>query len=73
MFTGSEISNWVLTVAGNIFIVVLVVYSIQHWAKKEWGQFIGFILGAIVIGLFVYYPQGTIGLIKGISSFIFKV
>lgn len=64
MFTGAELKDWVIIVAGNIFIVILVVRAVSHFAKREWGELLGTVLIAIFIGWIVYSTDTFIGFLK---------
>ncbi|MGW2255403.1 hypothetical protein ACWCXH_35285 [Kitasatospora sp. NPDC001660] len=62
--TGADLKAWVLLIAGNVFIVILVVRSIGYYAKREWGELIGHILVAILIAGFVFATDTSVGLLK---------
>lgn len=44
--TGSDLKTWVLLIAGNVFIIILVIRAITYYAKREWGELIGHFLAA---------------------------
>lgn len=64
MFTGAELKDWIIILAGNIFIVILVVRAVSHFAKREWGELLGTILIAIFIGWIVYSTDTFINFLK---------
>ncbi|UYG18306.1 hypothetical protein BRM3_14990 (plasmid) [Brachybacterium huguangmaarense] len=64
MFTGAELKDWVLIVAGNIFIVILVVRAISHYAKREWGELITNLLIAVFIAWIVYSNSTFIAFLR---------
>jgi hypothetical protein len=68
--TGTAIKDWVLVIAGNVFIIILVVRSVGYFAKKEWGDFIGHILVAVVIAGLIYATDTAITLFKGLAGLI---
>ncbi|MER7112252.1 hypothetical protein [Streptomyces sp. NPDC000229] len=63
---GTQLKDWVLLIAGNIFIVILAVRGIGYYAKREWGELIGHLMAAVVIAGIVYAPNVAIGLFRGI-------
>lgn len=71
MTTGTEFKDWVLAIAGNIFIVILVIRALGHWAKREWGDIIVHIIAAVLIGSFIYATDETLKVIKAIGHVIF--
>ncbi|MEU8580536.1 hypothetical protein [Streptomyces abikoensis] len=52
--TGAELQSWVLLVAGNIFLIVLAVRAIGHYAKREWGELLGHFVAGVVVAGFVF-------------------
>ena len=73
MITGAEFKDAVLVVAGNIFIVILVVRAIGCWTKKEWGELIAHLILAIVIGAMIYATDLFLNVIKALARTIFGV
>lgn len=63
-FTGADFKDWVLIIAGNIFIVILVIRSVGYYARKEWGEFVGHIVGAILVGGLIYANDAAMALLK---------
>ncbi len=68
--TGADFKDWVLVIAGNIFIVIFVIRAIGYYAKKEWGEMIAHIAVAIVIAGFIYMTDDTMNLLKAVWSLI---
>lgn len=66
MTTGAELRDWVLLIAGNIFMVILAVRSVGHFAKREWGEFTGMLLAAVVVAGIIWFPTQTIELFRQI-------
>lgn len=73
MITGTEFKDAVLVIAGNIFIVILVVRAIGCWTKREWGDLIGHLLIAIVIAAMIYATDLFMNVLKAIARMIFGV
>ncbi|MEU5418395.1 hypothetical protein ACFY1P_24750 [Streptomyces sp. NPDC001407] len=57
--TGAELQNWVFLVAGNIFLIVLAVRAIGHYAKREWGELLGHFMAGVVVAGFVFASDST--------------
>ncbi|MHA7957164.1 hypothetical protein ACX9I7_05325 [Streptomyces sp. L500] len=56
--TGAELQTWVIMVAGNIFLIVLAVRAVGHYAKREWGELLGHFVAGVVVAGFVF-SSGT--------------
>jgi len=72
MITGSDLKTAVLVVAGNIFIVILVIRSLGSYAKKEWGELIGQLLIAVVLAGLIYANDTTMTLIKSVWALFIR-
>lgn len=70
-YTGDAFKDFVLAIIGNLLVAGLAVGVATQWAKSEWGKMIGFILGAAVVGVFVWNPNGGMDFLKAISSSFF--
>lgn len=64
--TGDAFKDWVIAILGNIFIVVMVVRSVGHYTKREWGELVGNLAFAVVVAAIVYFPNQFISLLKGV-------
>ena len=47
--TGADFKDWVLVIAGNIFIAILVLRAIGHYFKREWGELFGHIAAGVLV------------------------
>jgi len=63
--TGADFKDWVLVIAGNIFIAILVLRSIGHYFKREWGELFGHIAAGVLVGGLIYANNETINVLKG--------
>ena len=70
--TGADFKTWVLLVVGNILIVLIVVRLAGAFARKEWGEMIALLIASVVVGAFVWFPDGTIAVLKGIAAMLLK-
>lgn len=68
---GVAFKDWVLLLAGNIFIIIFVIRAIGAFAKKEWGELVVNFLAGIVIAGFVYFTDSSIAVLKSIWTTIF--
>ncbi|MGW1072740.1 hypothetical protein [Streptomyces sp. NPDC002537] len=64
--SGAELKSWVIMIAGNIFLIVLAVRAIGHYAKREWGELLGHFLAGVVVAGFVFESDVTIQMLKDI-------
>lgn len=62
--TGAAFKDWVLVIAGNVFIVILVARAIGYYGKREWGELIMHVLVSVLIAGFVFANNLTISLLK---------
>lgn len=63
--TGANFKDWVLVIAGNIFIAILVLRAIGHYFKREWGELFGHIAAGVLVGGLIYANNQTINVLKG--------
>ncbi|MGA5134479.1 hypothetical protein ACPCTO_32270 [Streptomyces olivoreticuli] len=57
--SGVQLKDWVITVAGNVFLIILIVRGIGHYAKREWGGLITHVMAGVVVAGFVYASDVT--------------
>lgn len=67
-FTGEALKNAILLILGNIFIVLLAVRAVGAWARKEWGELVALVVGAVLVAGFIYFPDQIVTLLKAIWS-----
>ena len=67
-YTGRSVVEWILSVVGAVFTVVLVMNMTAIFAKKDWGQMIGFIVAASVCGWVILSPDTFIAFIKFVTQ-----
>lgn len=72
MTTGVDFKNAVLLLAGNIFIIVLAVRMLGHYAKREWGEMVASLIGAIIVAFIVYANDAAVALLKRVGEMIFR-
>lgn len=68
MYSGADIKDWVILIAGNVFIVILIFRMISHYAKREWGELLTNFLIAIFIAWIVYSTDTFITFLKWLAN-----
>lgn len=63
---GTAFKDYVLFVAGNIFIAILVLRSIGLYFKRSWGEMFGHIGIGVVLAGMIYATDAFIGILKQI-------
>ncbi|MFI1621865.1 TcpD family membrane protein [Streptomyces lydicus] len=61
---GADLKTWVLVIVGNVFIAVLAIRMLGHYAKREWGDMVTSFIGAVILAGIIYFPDGFITLLK---------
>jgi len=69
--TGVAVKDAVLTLAGNVFIIIFIIRTVGAFAKKEWGELVVNFLAGIIIAGFVYFTDSSVTVLKTIWSLIF--
>lgn len=67
-YTGRSLQEWVLSGVGVLFTIFLVSNMTAIFAKKDWGQMIGFIAAAVVCGWVILAPDTFIAFIKFVAQ-----
>ncbi|OEJ20884.1 hypothetical protein [Streptomyces subrutilus] len=57
--TGAELYSWIAIIAGNIFLIVLIVRAVGHYAKREWGELVGHVITGVIVAGFVFATEAT--------------
>lgn len=68
MFTGAEFTAWVIIVAGNVFIAILVVRMLSHYAKREWGDMLTNFLVAVFLAWIIYATDSFIAFLRWVAG-----
>ena len=58
----------VLAVLGVAFLIVLVVRIFNHWTKSDWGKMVGEVVVAVVVAVFVFFPDTALAIIKNVAD-----
>ena len=60
----------VLVLAGNLFIALMVLRALGHYAQKQWGELVGFVFASALVGFIVYFPATAIGALQSAARYI---
>ncbi|OFQ24902.1 hypothetical protein HMPREF2946_05110 [Actinomyces sp. HMSC062G12] len=71
-FTGRSVLDWVLTVVGVAFTILLVSNMTAIFAKKDWGQMLVFCGAAVLCGWVILSPDTFITFIKFVAQKIIE-
>ncbi|MEU2086528.1 hypothetical protein ABZ569_32235 [Streptomyces albus] len=63
---GADLKTWVLVIVGNLFIAVLAVRLLGHYAKREWGDMVTNLIGAVILVGVIYFPDSFVSLLKAL-------
>lgn len=58
----------ILSVLGAAFLIVLVVRIFNHWTKSDWGKMVGELVIAVVVAIFVFFPDTALTVIKDVAE-----
>ena len=64
--TGSQLKDWILVVAGNLFAAFLAVRALGHFIKKEWGEMVTLVVAAVFVGAIVWAPDTVKAFLTGV-------
>lgn len=68
----TDVDSAVTEETGNIFIIVLAVRMLGHYAKREWGEMVASLIGAIIVAFIVYANDAAVALLKRVGEMIFR-
>ena len=64
--TGAELKNWILTVAGNVFVAFLALRATGHFIKKDWGEMVTMAVAAVFVAGIIWFPDEVRSLLSGV-------
>lgn len=70
---GASIKDWVLAIAGNVFIILFVIRALGDYARKDYGGLLSNVAVAAIIACFVYLTDGTINVLKTLARMILGI
>lgn len=62
--TGDWLTDWLMTIAKNIFVVILAYQAMKAFGKKAWVQFVTLFVAGAIAAFFVYFPTEAVELLK---------
>jgi hypothetical protein len=64
--TGADLKTWILAIAGNVFVALLVIRGLGAFLKRDYGEMATlFVAGVLLAGL-IWFPDGAVALMKAI-------
>lgn len=54
---GENIQNWFGTQIGALFLVIIGAVAIYFLVKRQFSQFVGFFVFALIVSVFVFAPD----------------
>ncbi|MFD9819071.1 hypothetical protein [Streptomyces violascens] len=64
--TGAELKDWILIVAGNVFMAFLAIRAIGCFIKDDYGKMITLAVMAVFVGALVWLPDGVKVVLTGV-------
>ncbi|WP_134704947.1 hypothetical protein [Ammoniphilus sp. YIM 78166] len=68
---GENIQNWFSVQIGAVFMVVLGALAIVYLIRREFSKFIGFFVFALMVSVFVFFPESIKTLGKSVFDKVF--
>ena len=66
--TGADLKTWVLAIAGNLFVAVLVVRGLGAFLKRDYGEMITLFAAGVLLAGLIWFPDGAVDLLKALWS-----
>ncbi len=66
-----EVSDLVITLSASAIMIILVVRLLSSYAKRQYGEMISEVIGCILVGFAIWFPDETVALLQDISQGIF--
>jgi hypothetical protein len=66
--SGTTVRNTILGIIGTFAIVVLAARSLAAFADERYGKLASLIAAAVPVMGFCYFPDQTVGILKGLFS-----
>ena len=64
--TGADLKIWILAIAGNLFVVVLVVRGLGAFFKRDYGEMVTLFLSGVLLAGLIWFPDDAVSLLKAI-------
>lgn len=62
--TGNWLTDWIMTLAKNAFVVLLAYQAVKAFGKKAWVQFVTLFVAGAIAAFFIYFPTEAVELLK---------
>ena len=66
--SGTAVRNTILGIIGTFAVVVLAARSLAAFADERYGKLASLIAAAVPVMGFCYFPDATVGILKGLFS-----
>lgn len=67
----SGLRTWVLAIVGTLFVIIFAVRAVLGWARKDWGELIGFFAAGIFVAWVVFFPDDAVNTMKDLADQVF--
>lgn len=71
MFGG--LKDWILTGAGNIFVIILAVGGLYFWASDRHGKLAAYVLSGAVVAAIIFNYDTVFTFLENLANRIFNV
>ncbi|MCH1672949.1 TcpD family membrane protein [Enterococcus faecalis] len=68
--TGDGLKNWIVTLGGNLLIVILIVGAIINLVRQSWGKMVALLLGGAFVAWIIYFPESVQSVLKALGKLI---
>lgn len=67
-YTGNELLDWLITIAGNIYLAIAIIKTGQFWGSEKYGSLALFLGTGIIVGCFIWLNEQTISFLTFVGS-----
>lgn len=67
-YAGADIKDWVLLIAGNLFVIILVIRALSCYAKKEWGEMFGLLAISAILAWIIWGTDSFINFLEWLRT-----
>lgn len=66
--TGENVKTWIVQLAGNLLIVVLIVFAVKNFISQQWGAMIATLLGGAFVAWIIWFTDSFTAFLKAIVT-----
>ncbi len=67
-YTGNELLDWVITIAGNMYIAIALLRSLHYWGSEKYGSLALFLSTGSIVACCIWLNEQTINFLKFVGS-----